>query len=78
MGVLPKGVLIDLCAYNFVHAKTSLHTRCMHAHHSTCNLLSPDSSNLPPPFLYKGGNDFLKLGNKGGDEIFFLEREWLD
>ena len=27
MGVLPKGVLIDLRARNFVHAKTSLHAR---------------------------------------------------
>ena len=26
----------------------------------------------------KGGIDFLKFGNKGGDEIFFLEREGLD
>ena len=29
--------------------------------------------------LCKGGViDFLKFGNKGGDEIFFLEREGLD
>ena len=27
IGVLLKGILIDLCAYNFVHAKTSLHSR---------------------------------------------------
>ena len=32
----------------------------------------------PPPHLTKGGIDFLKFGNKGGDEIFFLEREGLD
>ena len=25
-----------------------------------------------------GGIDFLKFGNKGGGEIFFLEREGLD
>ena len=31
----------------------------------------------PPPFT-KGGIDFLKFGSKGGDEIFFLEREGLD
>ena len=31
----------------------------------------------PPPFT-KGGIDFLKFGNEGGDEIFFLEREGLD
>ena len=34
----------------------------------------------PPLPLYKmgGGVDFLKFGNKGRDEIFFLEREGLD
>ena len=33
----------------------------------------------PPPLLYKGGGiDFLKFGIKGGDKIFFLEREELD
>ena len=38
------------------------------------------SSNTPPPPLLftKGGIDFLKFCNKGGDEIFFLEREGLD
>ena len=30
------------------------------------------------PPLQKGGIDFLKFGNKGGDEIFFLEREELN
>ena len=35
------------------------------------------SSNPSPPFT-KGGIDFLKFGNKGGDEVFFLEREGLD
>ena len=29
------------------------------------------------PSPYKGGVDFLKFGNKGGDEIYFLEREGL-
>ena len=42
VGVLVKSVLIDLCARNFVHAKTSLHAHCMHARHHVCNLLSPD------------------------------------
>ena len=31
----------------------------------------------PSPILYKEGIDFLKFGNKGGDEIFFLERKGL-
>ena len=30
------------------------------------------------PILYKGGVDFLKFGNEGGDKIFFLEMEGLD
>ena len=38
--VLLKGVLIDLHACNFVHAKTSLHARCLHARHCAHNLLS--------------------------------------
>ena len=33
---------------------------------------------LPPPAFIKGGIDFLKFGNNGGDEIFVLEREELD
>ena len=32
---------------------------------------------LNPPPLQRGGIEFLKFGNKGGDEIFFLEREGL-
>ena len=36
------------------------------------------SSNPPPPPFIKGGIDFLKFGNKSGDEIFFLEKEGLD
>ena len=35
----------------------------------------------PPPShppLQRGGIDFLKFGNKGGDKTFFLEREGLD
>ena len=33
----------------------------------------------PPPPHYKGGGiDFIKFGNKDGDEIFFLDREGLD
>ena len=31
-------------------------------------------SSNPSPF-YKGGTDFLKFDNKGGNETFFLERE---
>ena len=31
--VLLKSVLIDLCAHNFVHAKTSLSKCYVHAHH---------------------------------------------
>ena len=39
--VLLNGVLIDLRARNFVHAKTSLRARCMHARQRARNLLSP-------------------------------------
>ena len=39
--VLLNGVLIDLCARNFVHAKTSLRARCMQARQRARNLLSP-------------------------------------
>ena len=39
--VLLKSVLIDLCACNLVHAKTSLHACCMHARHCTHNMSSP-------------------------------------
>ena len=38
--VLLKGVLIDLRARNFVHAKTSLRARCVHAREP--NFLSPE------------------------------------
>ena len=36
-----KGVLFDLHALNFVHAKISFHALCVHAHHCAHNLLSP-------------------------------------
>ena len=36
-----KSVLIDLCAHNFVHMKTSFHGRCVHACHCARNLSSP-------------------------------------
>ena len=37
------------------------------------------SSNASPPFIKGGrGIDFLKFGNKGGDEIIFLETQGLD
>ena len=39
--VLLKSVLIDLCARNFVHAKTYLRANCVHARHHVLNLLSP-------------------------------------
>ena len=29
----------------------------------------------PPLSFTKGGTDFLRFGNNGGDKIFFLERE---
>ena len=41
LAVLPKGVLIDLHACNFVQAITSLCARCAHARHCACNLLRP-------------------------------------
>ena len=41
VGVLVKSVLIDLRAHNFVHAKTSLRARCVHARHRARNLSSP-------------------------------------
>ena len=43
--VLLKSVLIDLCACNFVHAKTSLYARCVHTCHRAQNLSSPASVN---------------------------------
>ena len=36
-----KGVLFDLRACNFVHAKISLRARCVYARHRVCNLSSP-------------------------------------
>ena len=39
--VLLKSGLIDLRARNFVHAKTSLCARCVHARNCVCNLSSP-------------------------------------
>ena len=43
IGVLPKGVLIDLCARKFVDAITPLRARCAHARHRVHNLSSHDS-----------------------------------
>ena len=40
--VLLKGVLIDLRARTFGHAKTFLLARCVHARHRARNLSSPD------------------------------------
>ena len=42
IGVLLKGVLIDLHAHNFEHSKTSLLLHCLHGHHHNHNLSSPD------------------------------------
>ena len=55
---------------NFNIEKTPRDTIILHIH----------SLNPPFPPLYKGGGgiDFLKFSNKGGDKIFFLEREGLD
>ena len=39
--VLLKGFLIDLRAFNFVHAKTFLPACCVHARHLAYNLSSP-------------------------------------
>ena len=41
IGVLLKGVSIDLHAPNFMHVKTSLHARCVHACNRVHNLSSP-------------------------------------
>ena len=40
-------------------------------------ILFDSGSIVRTPHFIKGGGgiDFLKFGNKGGDEIFFLERE---
>ena len=38
---LTKSVLTDLRARNFVHDKTSLRARCVHARDRACNLLRP-------------------------------------
>ena len=42
IGILLKGVLIDLRACNFVHVKTYLRARCIHTRHRACNLSSCD------------------------------------
>ena len=49
--VLRKGVLTDLRARNFVHAKTSLRARCVHAYHRAYNLSSPFHSDNIRAFL---------------------------
>ena len=55
MGVLPKGVFIDLRAHNFVHAVASLCAPCMHARHHAHNLLSPAGNKL---YLHKKENHY--------------------
>ena len=73
MGVLPKGVFIDLRAHNFVHAVTSLCASCMHACHHAHNLLSPAGNKL---YLHKKRKSLLitninhNLGDCwGGDSL---------
>ena len=41
IGVLLKGVLIDLCARNFVHVKSSLRAHYVHNSNHARNLSSP-------------------------------------
>ena len=41
IGVLLKSILIYLSARNFVHAKTYLRARCVHARNRARNLSSP-------------------------------------
>ena len=52
IGVLLKRVLIDLCAYNFVHAKTSLHAHCMHTRNHMQNLSSAAMYQVAQKKLY--------------------------
>ena len=47
IGVLLKGVLIDLRTRNFVHLKTSLCERCAHARQRAHNLTSPQRTLFP-------------------------------
>ena len=51
--VLLKNVLIDLCAHNFVQAKTSLHARCMHACHRVHNLSNPGPHLIPRIYTFQ-------------------------
>ena len=57
--VLLKSVLIDLRARNFVHVKTSLRARCVHARHRACNLSRPDTFFQNCPLSKKGA--FLRI-----------------
>ena len=45
IGVLIKGVVIDLRVRNFVHAKISLRARCAHARHHVRSLSSSNNLN---------------------------------
>ena len=51
IGALLKGVLFDLRARNFVHARIFLHARCVHARHRARNLPSPDSEYIAQTLL---------------------------
>ena len=44
---LLKSVLIDLCECNYLHGKTSLRARWIHACHSVRNLSSPEMFSIP-------------------------------
>ena len=61
MRVPVKGVLIDLSARNFVHAKTSLCTRCVHACYPTQNL---SSLNMGTSITEGQNKSFSKLSNQ--------------
>ena len=62
MGELLKGVLNDLCTHNFMYAKISFCTCCMHVHHHTHNLLNPVliMVNLVEPTKRLKSFDFLE------------------
>ena len=79
IGVLPKGVLIDLHARNFVHAITFLHGRCVQACYRARNLSSPElyrpsasqTSNKSKLDIYIGIESKGKIGNGSYKEETF-------
>ena len=56
--VLLKSVLIDLRARKFVHVRTSLCARCVHARHRARNLSSPAVNDVVLVFLLLTLNRF--------------------